>query len=1253
MSQWMTVQPSNPALGLEAGANLAPAASRYLLEIPGLGVFEIAARAFSVDGSGTPATFSHLQVVFAHDTGLARLMSLVASAQLIANARLITLTTNDRGSETITSEIKLQSVSVSSASDVAGSASSATLRFGSIEARTWSVAPDGSAVYQGGFTHNVASNTAGSVPPITPAPIAPPVIAADPEKYYLLIPGLNGGSTDPAHLGWFELTAAQFGIFSAGTANRPDFQAVTIGLDSDRGLGALFYHVASGRTLTGVRIDGVDSAGQSVFDLRLAEVRLDNVQESDAGGYTFGLAFSRLQLVTDGGRGPEGSLPDHTFTWNLGTRSSDIGTMPTLAVGAALPAEHTVSEFILKVAGVGEFSVESYSVGGGNVGATPGSGASTPDFSDITVRIADDAGLTQFLGLLATGSHLSQANLLGLTSSPSSSGRVICYNMTLNDLTVSSVADLANGGFIVSLHYSRIGLNTFAHGSNGSVTTTGQFSYDVNRNVADTRGPGSSNVSLAGTTPPVEPERFFLLIDGLNGGSTDPGHLGWFELPAYSINAAVLGTGAAAFGSLGVSLATSAAFSGLFLDVATGARLAGVRIEGVNAAGHTVYELNLTDVVVSQAATGQGASGGSYQLGFNYGQISLVTNATLPGGGVGPDQTFAWNLANGNSVVTLPMLTVGPQPDTAPPPTSYVLQLGSLGEFDVTQFTFGASNNATLPPQSGSTIVASFQELLVKISNDAGLAGLLAAAASGSTVGRGSLAGLTTLEGLGSHITYDLGLNGLIVRSVQEQADGGYLVSLSYAQVALSTFAYSPEGTRSVTGGFSYDLGARTGTEGGALTSTSLTGTAAVVSPDRYFLLIDGLNGGSTHPDHVGWFELPSFNFGVTRTDSTPVFTDLFVDFTGSAGLAALLQRVASDAEMIGLRLEGVSAGGQTVYELNLNRVRVDAVSETGLNGYSAQFSFSAVSLVTNANGVRSGVGSDTTFGWDLPANRAAGAVRSSIAPALPAPSTGPDILVGGSGIDTIEGLDGSDQITGNPGDDILSGGGGDDWISGGAGADWIFGGEGGDQLDGGAGNDIIDGGSGHDILTVSGLAAGYRLLMDGDNFILKGPDGSDRLTGVESIRFGDGRVLELNRMYGPDVETRPWADGRIPEALLSAGEWSGERPLVPPQSPVDDLVKDGDGPEVLPGADDAFLSGAKGFDQPQVLPGLVDWMPSGGKGMDQPEVLPEAEDRALTPLDLARMLDSGSGHKGLVNDLGLVIDHYSQGNAGSDGWIF
>jgi dienelactone hydrolase len=119
-----------------------------------------------------------------------------------------------------------------------------------------------------------------------------------------------------------------------------------------------------------------------------------------------------------------------------------------------------------------------------------------------------------------------------------------------------------------------------------------------------------------------------------------------------------------------------------------------------------------------------------------------------------------------------------------------------------------------------------------------------------------------------------------------------------------------------------------------------------------------------------------------------------------------------------------------------------------------------------------------------------------------------------------IDGASAGERLTGLQSDDIITGGAGDDLISG------------------GLGNDRIDGGGGNDILTVSGSSSGYRLLRSGDDFILKGPDGRDTLTNVERILFGDGRVLELNRIYGPDDAGSGCVAGfEQPEAIPSAEE--------------------------------------------------------------------------------------------------------------------
>jgi len=119
------------------------------------------------------------------------------------------------------------------------------------------------------------------------------------------------------------------------------------------------------------------------------------------------------------------------------------------------------------------------------------------------------------------------------------------------------------------------------------------------------------------------------------------------------------------------------------------------------------------------------------------------------------------------------------------------------------------------------------------------------------------------------------------------------------------------------------------------------------------------------------------------------------------------------------------------------------------------------------------------------------------------------DIGYGGTGNDTIRGQSGSDVLYGEDGDDTLDGGEQDDRL---------FGGAGDDMLTGGTGDDFISGGEGWDVLTVSGARSAYRLLYTADGgFILKGPDGLDRITGVEVIRFSDGLEFDTARACGQE----------------------------------------------------------------------------------------------------------------------------------------
>ena len=97
----------------------------------------------------------------------------------------------------------------------------------------------------------------------------------------------------------------------------------------------------------------------------------------------------------------------------------------------------------------------------------------------------------------------------------------------------------------------------------------------------------------------------------------------------------------------------------------------------------------------------------------------------------------------------------------------------------------------------------------------------------------------------------------------------------------------------------------------------------------------------------------------------------------------------------------------------------------------------------------------------------------------------------------TLDGGAGTDQIHGGAGSDLLDGRGG---------GDGIFGGAGNDILIGGSGDDYLEGGAGFDSARYSGIRAAYSItrVPAQSAFVVSGPDGSDTLSGVETLRFAD-----------------------------------------------------------------------------------------------------------------------------------------------------
>jgi type VI protein secretion system component Hcp len=152
--------------------------------------------------------------------------------------------------------------------------------------------------------------------------------------------------------------------------------------------------------------------------------------------------------------------------------------------------------------------------------------------------------------------------------------------------------------------------------------------------------------------------------------------------------------------------------------------------------------------------------------------------------------------------------------------------------------------------------------------NSETLAGLLAAAASSSNkLTDVSLVGRTTINGK-TVITSSLNLSDVAITNVSEtDINKGFDLTIDYGQIGLVTTGYDSKGGKQGSQTFGYDTQTlqNTGDGGTSLTSAGVS-TVAPTTPTTYYLLVDGVNGGSTDPAHKGWFELKDFNFNLANS---------------------------------------------------------------------------------------------------------------------------------------------------------------------------------------------------------------------------------------------------------------------------------------------------------------------------------------------------------------------------------------------------
>ena len=330
---------------------------------------------------------------------------------------------------------------------------------------------------------------------------------------------------------------------------------------------------------------------------------------------------------------------------------------------------------------VSGFDIDLENLGSSATSAGGGTGTGKAVFSPLTLTLDSNTGLAPLLTMAASGQHLKGATLVGVTAGAEHDK---VYQLDLADLLVTKVEDDAGAGLTLSLDYSKIELETFIQDDKGAVVPEGQFGFDLKANQG---GGGAPSVLPSGSVDPSpQPATYFMLIDGLNGGSTDKLHKGWFEITSFDLDLENIGSlatgsgsgaGKAVFSPLNVTLAQEAGLADVMDSAATGGHIKGVRIEGFSAGKDQVevYELNLADVLVTKVADGEGDG---YSLSLDYSKIALVTNGIDETGKPTTNGEFGYDL---NKNIKIDPFSLALSPDSSGgsvSPAQYFLALDGV-----------------------------------------------------------------------------------------------------------------------------------------------------------------------------------------------------------------------------------------------------------------------------------------------------------------------------------------------------------------------------------------------------------------------------------------------------------------------------------------------------------------------------------------------------------------------------------------------
>ena len=231
--------------------------------------------------------------------------------------------------------------------------------------------------------------------------------------------------------------------------------------------------------------------------------------------------------------------------------------------------------------------------------------------------------------------------------------------LKINGVNGDAAADAFEGSFSVD------GPDTGAPTPPSGTAQT--FSFDVNEleaaaavssdivSSAMLSSTAASAVSTAVPVPASSPLHYFIKIGDLKGDSTVNGFEGWFSVDGYdlgvqntgSVSASGAGAGKAVFSPLTVDIHSLTGLASLFGDVASGKHITSVELVGaqtIKDQSVNVYDVKLSNVLVSSFENDPGPNGVETSLSLNFSKISLTDQPATRHTIVGTPQTFSFDV---------------------------------------------------------------------------------------------------------------------------------------------------------------------------------------------------------------------------------------------------------------------------------------------------------------------------------------------------------------------------------------------------------------------------------------------------------------------------------------------------------------------------------------------------------------------------------------------------------------------------------